>query len=92
MSPPRRVSSYLTFSPLPFDLLRAVYLSAALSVALADTFLLRSMVLCAVPTFLAPAFPTRDSLPESRCKSTDFLLYDTTKPWLSVKINQNFRL
>ena len=45
----------------------------ALSVALADTFLLRSMVLCAVPTFLAPAFPTRDSLPESRCKITTFL-------------------
>ena len=42
----------------------------ALAVALAGTFLLRSMVLCAVPTFLAPAFPTRDSLPESRCKST----------------------
>ena len=40
----------------------AVYFSVALSVALADTFLLRSMVLCAVPTFLAPAFPTRDSL------------------------------
>ena len=44
----------------------------ALAVALADTFLLRSMVLCAVPTFLAPAFPTRDSLPESRCKNTVF--------------------
>ena len=45
----------------------------ALAVALADTFLLRSMVLCAVPTFLAPAFPTRDSLPESRSKITTFL-------------------
>jgi len=30
------------------------------------------MVLCAVPTFLAPAFPARDSLPESRGKSTHF--------------------
>ena len=36
--------------------------SVALSVALVNTFLLRSMVLCAVPTFLVPAFPTRDSL------------------------------
>ena len=43
----------------------------ALAVALADTFLLRSMVLCAVPTFLVPAFPTRDSQPESRCKITE---------------------
>ena len=55
------------------SLQQAVYLSVALSVALAGTFLLRSMVLCAVPTFLAPAFPTRDSLPESRCKDTAFL-------------------
>ena len=47
--------------------------SVALSVTLACTFLLRSMVLCAVPTFLAPAFPTRDSLPESRRKITTFL-------------------
>ena len=51
----------------------AVYFSVALSVTLACTFLLRSMVLCAVPTFLAPALPARDSLPESRCKDTDFL-------------------
>ena len=47
--------------------------SVALAVTLARTFLLRSMVLCAVPTFLAPAFPTRDSLPESRCKNTEIL-------------------
>ena len=51
------------------------YVSVALAVALADTFLLRSMVLCAVPTFLAPAFPTRDSLPESRCKITTFFVF-----------------
>jgi hypothetical protein len=49
----------------------------ALAVALADTFLLRSMVLYAVPTFLAPAFPARDSLPESRRKITVFF---DTKP------------
>ena len=48
--------------------------SVALSVALADPFLLRSMVLCAVPTFLAPAFPARDSLPESRGKISTFFL------------------
>ena len=65
--------------------------SAALSVALADTFLLRSMVLCAVPTFLAPAFPTRDSLPESRCKNTEFLVNGSTKPWLPRKIKHDFR-
>ena len=53
------------------------YISVALAVALADTFLLRSMVLCAVPTFLAPAFPARDSLPESRRKITVFF---DTKP------------
>jgi len=64
----------------------------ALSVALADTFLLRSMVLCAVPTFLAPAFPARDSLPESRCKSTEILVYTMAKPWFPSKIKQNFRL
>ena len=52
--------------------------SVALSVTLACTFLLRSMVLCAVPTFLAPAFPTRDSLPESHCKNTEF--FDTDSP------------
>ena len=51
------------------------YISVALAVALAGTFLLRSMVLCAVPTFLVPAFPTRDSLPESRRKSTAFSLW-----------------
>ena len=51
------------------------YVSVALAVALADTFLLRSMALCAVPTFLAPALPARDSLPESRCKLTTFLVY-----------------
>ena len=45
----------------------------ALSVALADTFLLRSMVLCAVPTFLAPAFPTRDSPSHRRGKSTNIM-------------------
>ena len=66
--------------------------SVALSVALADTFLLRSMVLCAVPTFLAPAFPTRDSLPESRCKITEFLVYGTAKPWLFGEIKQDFRI
>ena len=64
----RRVSPYLTFSPLPR---KAVYFSVALSVTLSRTFLLRSMVLCAVPTFLAPAFPTRDSLPESRRKNRE---------------------
>ena len=74
------------------SLQQAVYFSVALSVALADTFLLRSMVLCAVPTFLAPAFPTRDSLPESRCKSTEFLVYGTAKPWLFGKIKQDFRI
>ena len=35
--------------------------SVALAVILSDPFLLGSMVLCAVPTFLVPAFPTRDS-------------------------------
>ena len=50
--------------------------SVALAVTLAGTFLLGSMVLCAVPTFLAPAFPARDSLPESRRKNTDFLNTD----------------
>ena len=82
------MSSYLAFSPLPSQ---AVYFSVALSVALADTFLLRSTVLCAVPTFLAPAFPTRDSLPESRCKITEFLFYGTAKPLLFGKIKQDFR-
>ena len=65
----------LTPTLRPFGMLRAQgsgrYVSVALAVALADTFLLRSMVLCAVPTFLAPAFPARDSLPESRCKITE---------------------
>jgi len=71
--PPRELLPHvftLTLDPSTSSGLRAVYFSVALSVALADTFLLRSMVLCAVPTFLAPAFPTRDSLPESRCKIT----------------------
>ena len=54
----------------------------ALSVALADTFLLRSMMLYAVPTFLAPAFPTRDSLLESRCKITFFFAASTIWPQL----------
>ena len=63
--------------------------SVALSVTLARTFLLRSMVLCAVPTFLAPAFPTRDSLPESRCKITEFLETSPTKPLFPCKILQN---
>ena len=46
--------------------------SVALSVTLARTFLLRSMVLCAVPTFLAPAFPARDSPSHRRGKNTIF--------------------
>ncbi len=64
----------------------------ALSVALSDTFLLRSMVLCAVPTFLAPAFPARDSLPESHREITEILLYGTAEPWFFGKIKQDFRL
>lgn len=67
----RCVSSYLTFSPLP---LSRRYISVALAVVLTDPFLLRSTVLCAVPTFLVPAFPARDSLPESRRKDRHFPL------------------
>ena len=66
--------------------------SVALSVALAGTFLLRSMVLYAVPTFLVSAFPTRDSLPESRCKSTEILIYSATKARFPSKIKHNVRL
>ena len=66
--------------------------SVALSVTLTGTFLLRSMVLCAVPTFLAPAFPARDSLPESRCKNRDFLETSPTKPLFPHIILQNLSL
>ena len=50
------------------------------------------MVLCAVPTFLAPAFPARDSLPESHREITEILLYGTAEPWFFGKIKQDFRL
>ena len=66
--------------------------SVALAVILSDPFLLGSTVLCAVPTFLAPAFPTRDSLPESRRKNTDFLIYGPTKPRFPSKILQDLYL
>ncbi len=67
--------------------------SVALAVTLAGTFLLGSMVLCAVPTFLAPAFPTRDSLPESRRKITTFPKYGivlrTRNMKYSTKLNHS---
>ena len=83
-----------TLTLRPFDKLRAQggMFSVALSVALAGTFLLRSMVLYAVPTFLASAFPTRDSLPESRCKSTEILIYSATKARFPSKIKHNVHL
>ena len=46
--------------------------SVALAVILADPFLLGSMVLCAVPTFLAPACPARDSPSHRGGKGRDF--------------------
>ena len=48
VSPRLRVSSYLTFSPL----LRRAVIFCGTCCYLEDTFLLRSTVLCAVPTFL----------------------------------------
>ena len=59
VSPRLRVSSYLTFSPL----LRRAVIFCGTCCYLKDTFLLRSTVLCAVPTFLTQnCFCLRQSL------------------------------
>ena len=45
----------------------------ALAVTLSGTFLLGSMVLYAVPTFLVPAFPARDSPSHRGGKDTELM-------------------
>ena len=86
VSPRSRVSSYLTFSPL----LRRAVIFCGTCCYLEDTFLLRSTVLCAVPTFLTQNLSClRQSLFErqryiktlnSEPRTKNFFLIPNSKP------------